>query len=214
MSLMDRRAFIARGIAVTGGGALSAVALERLASRAALADKGRHGHGSYGEPQPVPDQRGIEVLALPAGFSYVTFGHIASQMSDGHPTPLALDGMAAFRGPRGTVRLIRNHEDRNTADKGSVPHDRRTYDASAGGGTTHARLRPAHAQARARLRLAVGQPRQLRWRLLAAPQELADRRGDRSRAELDDFNGYRQAPRLRVRGAAATAGRATATGGR
>ena len=40
MSLMDRRAFIARGIAATGGGALSAVALERLATRAALADKG------------------------------------------------------------------------------------------------------------------------------------------------------------------------------
>ena len=44
--------------------------------------------------------------------------------------------MAAFRGPHRTVRLIRNHEDRNTADKGSVPHDPRTYDASAGGGTT------------------------------------------------------------------------------
>ena len=85
MTLMDRRAFIARGIAATGGGALSAVALERLATRAALADKGHHGHSSYGEPQPVPDQRGIEVLALPAGFSYVTFGHIASEMSDGTP---------------------------------------------------------------------------------------------------------------------------------
>jgi hypothetical protein len=68
--LMDRRAFIARGIAATGGGALSAVALERLASRSALADKGHHGHSSYGEPQPLPDQRGVEVLALPAGFSY------------------------------------------------------------------------------------------------------------------------------------------------
>ena len=66
MTLMDRRAFIARGIAATGGGALSAVALERLASRAALADKGHHGPSSYGEPQPLPDQRGIEVLALPA----------------------------------------------------------------------------------------------------------------------------------------------------
>ena len=136
MSLMDRRAFIARGIAATGGGALSAVALERLATRAALADKGRHHHGSYGEPTPKPDQRGIEVLALPAGFSYVTFGHIASQMSDGHQTPLALDGMAAFHGPRGTVRLIRNHEDRNLPGEGSVPHDRRSYDHSAGGGTS------------------------------------------------------------------------------
>jgi secreted PhoX family phosphatase len=133
---MDRRAFIARGLAATGGGALSAIALDRLAVRAALADKGgRHG-SSYGPPVPMKDQRGIEVLALPAGFSYVTFGHIASRMSDGHQTPLALDGMAAFRGPRGTVRLIRNHEDRNPPGEGSVPHGRRSYDESAGGGTT------------------------------------------------------------------------------
>ena len=136
MTLMDRRAFIARGIAATGGGALSAVALERLASRAALADKGNRGPSSYGEPQPMPDQRGIEVLALPAGFSYVTFGHIGSRMSDGNVTPLALDGMAAFRGPHGTVRLIRNHEDRNLVNAGSVPHDPNSYDHSAGGGTS------------------------------------------------------------------------------
>ncbi len=32
-------------------------------------------------------------------------------MSDGNPTPIALDGMAAFPSPDGrTVRLIRNHE--------------------------------------------------------------------------------------------------------
>ena len=85
------------------------------------------------------------MLALPAGFSYVTFGHIASRMSDGHLTPLALDGMAAFRGPRGTVRLIRNHEDRNLPGEGSVPHDRRSYDHDRGRRDQHARLRPADA---------------------------------------------------------------------
>ena len=31
-------------------------------------------------------------------------------MSNGRPTPPAHDGMAAFPGPRGTVRLVRNHE--------------------------------------------------------------------------------------------------------
>ena len=137
MALMDRRAFIARGIAATGGGALSAVALERLAARAALADKGRHGRSSYGEPQPVPDQRGIEVLALPAGFSYVTFGHIASQMSDGHLTPLALDGMAAFRGPA-------RHGAADPQPRGPQPAGARAacrttadaYDQTAGGGTS------------------------------------------------------------------------------
>ena len=76
------------------------------------------------------------MLALPAGFSYVTFGHIGSRMSDGNLTPLALDGMAAFRGRRGTVRLIRNHEDRNPAEAGSVPLDPNAYDPKAGGGTS------------------------------------------------------------------------------
>jgi secreted PhoX family phosphatase len=84
----------------------------------------------------VADQRGMEILALPAGFSYVTFGHIGSRMSDGHTTPLALDGMSAFQGPNGTVRLIRNHEDRNPPGSGSVPASRRAYDPSAGGGTS------------------------------------------------------------------------------
>ena len=85
----------------------------------------------------MADQRGVEVLALPAGFSYVTFGHIGAPMSDGTPTPLALDGMAAFAGPHGGVRLIRNHEDRNPAGAGSVPGDpARSYDAQGGGGTS------------------------------------------------------------------------------
>ena len=133
---MDRRAFIARGVAVTGTGALSAVALERLAARSALADRGHHhGHG-YGEVSPMTDQHGRYIFALPAGFSYVTFGDIGSTMTDGNLTPLALDGMAAFRGPHGTVRLIRNHEDRNPAGAGSVPTTERSYDPAAGGGTS------------------------------------------------------------------------------
>ena len=202
MGVMDRRAFIARGLAATGGGALSALALDRLAVRAALADKRGHHGSSYGEPVPMKDQRGIEVLALPAGFSYVTFGHIASKMSDGHLTPLALDGMAAFRGPKGTVRLIRNHEDRNPPGKGSVPHDRHTYDKTAGGGTTTLDYDP-HSRRLVRDFVSLsGQPRQLRRRLRPAPQELADGRGDGLRAELRG-QPVRGAPRLRLRGAAA-----------
>ncbi len=142
MTIMDRRDFLRRGALTAGGAMLSSVALERMAARAALAKggkpaKARHaGPGSYGPLAPMADQRGIEVLALPAGFSYVTFGHIGSQMSDGHPTPLALDGMSAFAGPHGTVRLMRNHEDRNPPGAGSVPAHRGQYDAAAGGGVT------------------------------------------------------------------------------
>ena len=134
---MDRRAFLVRSAAVTGGGMASAAALERLASRAALAAPLRQGRSAYGQPRRKADQRGRFILALPAGFSYVTFGDIGSTMSDGNVTPLALDGMAAFRGPRGTVRLIRNHEDRNPAGSGSVGGAAAAkYDPSAGGGTS------------------------------------------------------------------------------
>ena len=134
---MDRRAFIARGAALAGGTVLSSAALERLRSRSALASMASDQGYGYGPPARMPDQHGRFVLALPAGFSYVTFGEIGSPMSDGTPTPLALDGMAAFPGPHGTVRLIRNHEDRNPPGAGSVRADPSAmYDPAAGGGTT------------------------------------------------------------------------------
>ena len=96
---LDRRTFITRGAAVAGGGLLSTTALERLSAANASTARGRPPHGdSYGPLARKPDQRGVEVLALPAGFSYVTFSHSGSTMSDGNPTPLALDGMSAFSG--------------------------------------------------------------------------------------------------------------------
>ena len=111
-------------------------ALERLVARDAFG----HGRTSqpYGPLRRVRDQRGVEVLALPAGFTYVTFSHTGSVMSDGNPTPLALDGMGSFRGKGHLVRLIRNSEDRNPAGTaGGVLGDRsKAYDPTGYGGTT------------------------------------------------------------------------------
>ena len=94
---LDRRTFLARA-AVASGGLMSMGALERLLTRDAFA----HGDRAqpYGPLRRTKDQRGVEVLALPAGFSYVTFSHTGSTMSDGNPTPLALDGMGAFANPK------------------------------------------------------------------------------------------------------------------
>jgi uncharacterized protein len=141
---LSRRAFISRGAAVVGGGLVSAKAVEGLVARDASARR-RHAE-PYGPLRRVPDQRGVEVLALPAGFSYVTFGHTGTTMSDGNPTPLALDGMSAFAGRRHhrhgrgghLVRLIRNSEDRNPVDtRGGLIGDRsKAYDPKGFGGTT------------------------------------------------------------------------------
>ncbi|MEA2332343.1 MAG: uncharacterized protein QOH58_2481 [Thermoleophilaceae bacterium] len=134
---LNRRTFLVRG-AAAGGALVSVGALERLALRDAAAGR-RHGPAdSYGPLERKPDQRGVEVLALPAGFDYVTFGHTGSPMADGNTTPLALDGMGAFHGGHhGLVRLVRNSEDRNGPGGGSVGGDPAAkYDPQAGGGTT------------------------------------------------------------------------------
>lgn len=120
---MGRRGFLKRSAAVAGGALVSATTLQTLSAHAALAGKrdlglcGRSPRravlGSYGELTPVADQNGDEILALPEGFRYVTFSKIGDVMSDGNPTPRNHDGMCAFPGPDGTVRLIRNHEVRN-----------------------------------------------------------------------------------------------------
>lgn len=86
------------------------------------------GNGGYG-----PLREAGPELDLPEGFSYVRFGGEGTPMSNGRPTPAAHDGMAAFSGPRGTIRLVRNHEiDGHHAAFAADP-----YDDTAGGGTTN-----------------------------------------------------------------------------
>ena len=205
MTLMDRRAFIARGIAATGGGALSAVALERLGTRAALADKGHHGHSSYGEPQPVPDQRGSEVLALPAGFSYVTFGETASTMTDGNRPRSRSTG---WRRSPGRRHRAPGPQPRGPQQPGWAPcaAGPEAYDPRAGGGTTTLDYDPSSRTSCA-TSSPCRAPRQLRRRLLAHRQELDHREERVVRPGSQPATCIPGAPRLLFEVPSATAGR-------
>ena len=136
-SAVGRRAFL-KGAAATGAGAALAGPFSALAARTAGAaapdrtvNRGRN--GGYGPLFPVRDATtGLELLLLPRGFEYMSFGWTNEPMSDGVPTPGAHDGMAAFR-DGDLVRLVRNHERGTGRPFGPAAA---TYDPAAAGGTT------------------------------------------------------------------------------
>lgn len=139
--IAGRRAFLKR----SAGGLVSASTLSLLASHTAWAqghNQGINPHSAlergYGPLARTADQNGQEILALPEGFRYVTFGKTGDPLMDGTGlTPRNHDGMGCFAGPEGTIRLIRNHELRNAAGVMTlgVPHAGTPYDARAMGGT-------------------------------------------------------------------------------
>ena len=126
---LGRRSFL--------GGAAAAIAaasipFEALAARTAAATPSKFDFGGgYGPLAPVKDQAtGLELLALPRGFEYISYGWTNDPMTDGVPTPGAHDGMGAYRyGNR--VYLVRNHE------RGAGPaFTQPAYNPAAGGGTS------------------------------------------------------------------------------
>jgi secreted PhoX family phosphatase len=132
---VSRRRFIRMGVL---GTAMASVALLERDRRAA-ADL-LSGNLRYAEPSAATGlvQAGPE-LALPPGFSYVTFGRYGSAMSDGFITPPIHDGMGAFPADGGLVRIVRNHElgEGNDVPAGTVIGDPATaWDRRAPGGTT------------------------------------------------------------------------------
>lgn len=136
MTGVARRDFLLRmGAVVVGGGALQALTACGRDTRTVTTSRRQT---DYGPLAPVPDAAdGVVRLALPAGFSYLTFGVEGTPMSDGLPTPRAHDGMGAFAAGRGRVRLVRNHEVRDTPQTSVVLGDPASaYDPKAGAGTT------------------------------------------------------------------------------
>jgi uncharacterized protein len=147
MSSLDRRSFLARGAAAAGTAAVAGGLFQTLnvaattpapALGSAAHGRDRGGRAGYGPVSRTRDQNGDEILALPEGFTYVTFSKTGDLMSDGTPTPQAHDGMAAFAASRDRTLLIRNHEVRT--GPGTVPGSvqvpaNRKYDPLGVGGT-------------------------------------------------------------------------------
>ena len=150
MSRLNRRSFIRNTAISVGALTVGATALQGLIARRAraMADGYAHlvaprGEGGYGPLHPVPSQNtGETMLELPPNFSYTVFGKKGGLMSDGHPTPPAHDGMAAFP-MDGMVRLLRNHEINTGKPVEAIGNQSAAYDPTAPGGVTTLIVDPA-----------------------------------------------------------------------
>ncbi len=129
---LSRRSFLQGSVtAFAMSGAFGA-----LSRRLLSADAGSYLTQGYGPLQPVKDATtGLELLCLPAGFSYSSFGWKGEMMSDGIPTPAAHDGMAVISQDGGRIILCRNHE--VSGNGVSFGPTAITYDPKAPGGCSN-----------------------------------------------------------------------------
>lgn len=151
MSKANRRAFLRKSTAMVGAAALAGP-FQGLLARAGgvvAGNSGVNNHAGYGDLVDAMDRTtGQYLLRLPQGFEYRTFGAAGELMDDGYVTPPSHDGMMAFNGPNGSIRLVRNHETTFQMGNNGGPFTRFTpqpaagevgpnpYDAVCTGGTT------------------------------------------------------------------------------
>ncbi|MFK7913469.1 MAG: alkaline phosphatase PhoX [Pseudomonadales bacterium] len=140
MSQTNRRKFMGAAAALAGTAAMGPY--QGLLARHGKGYRGINNRAGYGPLRDAVDRTTGQVLIrLPRGFSYRTFGEQGSVMDDGFITPPSHDGMQAFRGPGGSVRLVRNHETQfQMGNSAGAPASGEVgpnpYDAVCNGGTT------------------------------------------------------------------------------
>lgn len=101
-------------------------------SRAADPD----GRPVYGPLRAVKDETtGLELLRLPEGFRYRSFGWTGDAMSDGGTTPGVHDGMAVIAAQGDLLTLCRNHELKGKGRPFAAAE--RCYDSAAPAGCTN-----------------------------------------------------------------------------
>jgi hypothetical protein len=111
METLDRRTLLRRGL-LAGGGIAALGPLHALGADVAYGQRPRRAPG-YGPLVNKGD------LWLPDDFDYLVVQRQGELMDDGNIVPGIFDGMAAYRGRKGTTVLIRNHENRRQA--GEIP---------------------------------------------------------------------------------------------
>jgi hypothetical protein len=102
------------------------------------------GYGGYGALVPSSD---VPELAIPEDFRVVKLSRTAtpSLADSSFIVPNALDGMAALPMQRSRgIRLVRNHEIRDTIGGPYAVKGSRPYDGAAGGGTTTLEVHPTY----------------------------------------------------------------------
>lgn len=106
--MKSRRSFLKQCSDVLGTSVVTA-AFGGLYSRRISAETAK-GIG-YGALRPTPDETtGLELLQLPEGFRYLSYGWTGDPMSDGTPTPGVHDGMSVISAEGSLLTLCRNHE--------------------------------------------------------------------------------------------------------
>jgi secreted PhoX family phosphatase len=145
MSQLDRRTFLRRtGAALLAPSLTGLVAcgIESRAGGGSAAGGARRatlGDGGYGPLAASPD---ASELLVPDGFrvARISVTGSPSRADASFIVPNAVDGMAAFRGSNGAIRLVRNHEIADPPEVARPFGSVHVYDARASGGTTTVEL--------------------------------------------------------------------------
>lgn len=133
MSHDSRRSFLsslARGASAAAVGSAFTTLGERIA-RAHVAER----TFGFGPLNPKVDgSTGLELICLPDGFEYVSFGWTGDRLDDDSLTPPAHDGMAIIAEKDSEIILCRNHE---LSEPGPAFWQGQAYDRAATGGCTN-----------------------------------------------------------------------------
>lgn len=127
----SRRNFLGWTAAAAGSWSV-ALGFDGLMRQARGAEKS----AGFGPLRPTRDETtGLELLQLPEGFRYVSFGWKGDPLADGVPTPGNHDGMGVIRVDGDIITLVRNHE--NTDGREPFSHPQHAYDPKGAGGCTN-----------------------------------------------------------------------------